>query len=88
MVFKLLRQSCKCGLYSHAGAALPALLPPCRSGRGKGKKANQNNSTRHGVTLRSTSVCCTAVITQGTTLESSNLAMGIGKSPALLLLHK
>lgn len=68
MVFKLLRQSCKCGLYSHAGEALPALLPPSlpfREGKGGGGgKANQNNSNKHGVTLCSTTVCCTTVIAQ------------------------
>lgn len=66
MVFKLLRQSCKCGLYSHAREALPALLPPYCSGRGRGgkKKANQNNSNKHGVTLCSTTVCCTTIIAQ------------------------
>lgn len=52
MVFKLLRQSCKCGLYSHAGAALPALLPPCCSGRGKGKK-KQIKTTQPGMALPS-----------------------------------
>lgn len=35
-VFKLLRQSCKRGPYSHTGEALPALLPPQCSGRGRG----------------------------------------------------
>lgn len=42
-IFKLLRQGCKCGLHSHTGAALPALLSPCCSGEGKTTKAKQLN---------------------------------------------
>lgn len=66
-VFKLLRQSCKRGPYSHAGAALPALLPHTAQGGegvgswGPGGKANQNG---HGVTLCSTTVCCATIIAQ------------------------
>lgn len=56
MVFKLLRQSCKCGLYSHAGEALPALLPPSlpfREGKGGGGGGRQIKTTLTSTVLPS-----------------------------------
>lgn len=90
--FKLLRQSCKCGLYSHAGEALPALLPPYCSGRERGEK-RQIKTTQAGTVLPSAPQVFSALshhssrFTQGTILESSNLATEAGESYSAAVLQ-